>query len=319
MNNTMKVKFDWNKEVGGKNVSGSSVSLGQHQSFVPGTVVTNAASIAAARPNSFMQHLDVNDSNSNHSLSENLTLGSSTLNIGRGTFGIASSLPPTTQTCCLSDNGVKCPRPAGNASYSKRIQKMVAQKKLNLVVDKVARHIYICEHHKGEFFLLRVRSEEFFLFSLFSFSFSGLIQTIRVPPVAGKRKRKEIELDDLDYGDRDSNDFDFGSEDVGGRGSGDGGRGSGDGGRGSGDGPQIDLLSLPVNALRRYKKHFHIQARPGVNKPQLAEQLSRHLRSIPIIEKEAITYFIYMVRMNRNKLDKMDPKQATTAAYLDCN
>lgn len=133
--------------------------------------------------------------------------------------------------------------------------------------------------------------------------FPGLIQNIRVPPVTGKRKRKEIELDDLDYGDRDSNDFDFGTED-----------------RGGGDGPQIDLLSLPVNALRRYKKHFHIQARPGVNKPQLAEQLGRHLRSIPIIEKEAITYFIYMVKMNRNKLDKMDPKsQATTATYLDSN
>lgn len=136
----------------------------------------------------------------------------------------------------------------------------------------------------------------------------GQIQTIRVPPTTGKRKRKEIELDDLDYGDRDSNDFDFGPE------------GDHVGARAGGDGPQVDLLSLPVNALRRYKKHFHIQARPGINKPQLAEQLSRHLRTIPIIEKEAITYFIYMVKMNRNKLDKMDPKsqQATPAtAYLD--
>ena len=27
--------------------------------------------------------------------------------------------------CCLVDNGVKCPRASGNASYSKRIEKQV--------------------------------------------------------------------------------------------------------------------------------------------------------------------------------------------------
>lgn len=152
----MKVKFDWNKDMSAKGVPGSSVSLG-HQSFAPGTVVTNSASIAAARPNSFMQHLDINDNNSNNSLSgaDNLALGSTALNMAKGTFGIASSSMASTgsvQTCCLADNGVKCIRPAGNASYSKRIQKTVAQKKLNLSVDKTARHIYICEHHKGQCF-----------------------------------------------------------------------------------------------------------------------------------------------------------------------
>lgn len=160
MNSTMKVKFDWNKEIGTKAVGPSgAVSLAGHQqSFAPGSIVTNSASIAAARPNSFMQHLDVNDSNSNNSLcgADNLALGSSALNMGGrgGTFGIASSsMTPSgsnVQTCCLSDNGSKCPRPAGNASYSKRIQKTVAQKKLNLAVDKAARHIYICDYHKGK-------------------------------------------------------------------------------------------------------------------------------------------------------------------------
>ncbi len=29
----------------------------------------------------------------------------------------------------------------------------------------------------------------------------------------------------------------------------------------------------------------------------------RHFKSIPIYEKEAITYFIYMVKCNKNKLD----------------
>jgi hypothetical protein len=66
----------------------------------------------------------------------------------------------------------------------------------------------------------------------------------------------------------------------------------------------VDLASLQVNALRRYKKHFHVQAKPGLNKQQLAEVLHRHFRSIPVNEKEAITFFIYMIKCNKNKLDR---------------
>lgn len=54
-----------------------------------------------------------------------------------------------TQTCCLVEDQVRCQRSAGNASYSKRIQKTVQQKSLRLAIDTTARHIYICDHHKG--------------------------------------------------------------------------------------------------------------------------------------------------------------------------
>jgi len=39
-------------------------------------------------------------------------------------------------TCCLIDNGIRCHRPTGNASYSKRIAKTVTQRRLKLVVDQ---------------------------------------------------------------------------------------------------------------------------------------------------------------------------------------
>ena len=39
------------------------------------------------------------------------------------------------QQCCLVENGRRCGRVAGNASYSKRIQKTVAQRKLKLHMD----------------------------------------------------------------------------------------------------------------------------------------------------------------------------------------
>lgn len=34
---------------------------------------------------------------------------------------------------------------------------------------------------------------------------------------------------------------------------------------------QVDLFQLQVNTLRRYKRHYKLQTRPGLNKAQLAE------------------------------------------------
>ena len=39
------------------------------------------------------------------------------------------------QICCLMDDGDRCSRVAGNASYSKRIQKTVTQRRLKLHLD----------------------------------------------------------------------------------------------------------------------------------------------------------------------------------------
>ena len=50
----------------------------------------------------------------------------------------AAAWPSNTRNdlqCCLLDNGRRCSRIAGNASYNKRIQKTVAQKKLKLQLD----------------------------------------------------------------------------------------------------------------------------------------------------------------------------------------
>ncbi|XP_016349010.1 histone deacetylase complex subunit SAP30L-like, partial [Sinocyclocheilus anshuiensis] len=67
---------------------------------------------------------------------------------------------------------------------------------------------------------------------------------------------------------------------------------------------QVDLFQLQVNTLRRYKRHYKIQTRPGLNKAQLAETVSRHFRNIPVNEKETLTYFIYMVKSSKSRLDQ---------------
>ncbi|CAH3176694.1 unnamed protein product [Porites evermanni] len=141
------------------------------------------------------------------------------------------------QICCLVEDGERCKRPAGNASYSKRIQKTVSQRKLKLSLDANARHIYICEHHKN------------------------MIQSVR-----SKRKRKDSD-DDTEMS-------------------------------------EVDFCQLQVNTLRRYKRHYKLQTRPGLNKSQLVETIQRHFKQIPCPEKETVTYFIYMIKTHKSKLDQ---------------
>lgn len=51
--------------------------------------------------------------------------------------GEEDSRGATDQICCLVDEGERCSRPAGNASYSKRIQKTVTQRRLKLNLDQM--------------------------------------------------------------------------------------------------------------------------------------------------------------------------------------
>lgn len=144
----------------------------------------------------------INTNNNNNSINTNNSSNTTT----------NTSTNSNQSICCLIEDGHRCQRIAGNASYSKRIEKQVTQRKLRLTVDQRSVHSYICEHHKQ------------------------MIQSMRT---SAKRKRKDSE-------DDNSNDMESDSQDV-------------------------DLLALQVNTLRRYKKHYRIQTRPGLNKPQLAE------------------------------------------------
>merc|ERR1711878_140773 len=86
-------------------------------------------------------------------------------------------------------------------------------------------------------------------------------------------------------------------------------RDSEDSGETDSEHPEVDLFQLQMNTLRRYKKHFKVTARPGLNKAQLAEFLTRHLKTIPVAEKEALTYFIYMIKTKKSRLDNTELEQ----------
>jgi len=160
--------------------------------------------------------------------------------------------------CCLLENGKRCPRPASNASYSKRIQGTVAQRKLRLGMDPGSPHIYICDYHKS------------------------VIQTVRT-----KRKRRESE-DSVEEPVVAAPAVKQEQSDM------------------------VDLFQLQMNTLRRYKNHFKVTSRPGLNKAQLADSLSRHFHSLPVTEKEAITYFLYMVKTGASRLEQPGGKQQFT-------
>ncbi|KAL1459499.1 hypothetical protein WDU94_011473, partial [Cyamophila willieti] len=68
--------------------------------------------------------------------------------------------------------------------------------------------------------------------------------------------------------------------------------------------PDVDLFQLQVNTLRRYKKYFKVTTRPGMNKAQLAETLLKHFKTIPVVEKDVLSFFFYTVKSNTNKLDQ---------------
>ena len=52
------------------------------------------------------------------------------------------------QICCLVDDSQRCSRPAGNASYNKRIQKTVQQRRLKLTLDHSVRKKMISDIRK---------------------------------------------------------------------------------------------------------------------------------------------------------------------------
>ena len=116
----------------------------------------------------------------------------------------------------------------------------------------------------------------------------AMIQSART---SNKRKRKDSGDDDQSN-DGFTNAFDNQSHSLGAH----------------SDQPQPDLGALQVAPLRRMKKFFRLQTRPNLVKPQLVEQLLKSFKQTQVNEKEAITYFIYMVKTNRNKLDQ--PKGA---------
>lgn len=135
------------------------------------------------------------------------------------------------QTCCLIDENERCRNPAGNASYSKRIQKTVKDKRLKLSSDPTSQHIYICDYHKD-----------------------------RIQSARSKRRRKESE--------DDSNDTDI-------------------------DLPETpDLYQLQVNTLRRYKRHYKLQTRPGMKRAQLAD-VSIYLLILENLESALIRFYFH--------------------------
>ncbi|KAJ6224470.1 hypothetical protein RDWZM_003015 [Blomia tropicalis] len=170
------------------------------------------------------------------------------------------------QLCCLVENGIKCDRASGNASYSNRIAKQVAQRKLRLQEDSRSSHRYICEHHKQ------------------------MIQSIRT--IGKKKKRKDDDDDELNdlHGNDSSNDISSHPLSL--------NTNSSHKSYSSSSMYDIDLHTLQVSTLRRYKRHFRLSTKPGLNKNQLAEECTKHFRATTVNEKDVINSFIYTIKSN---------------------
>ena len=256
---------------------------------------------------------------------------------------------PNKYVCCLLDQGVRCDRVAGNASFSARIQKIVASKKMNFILDPIVRHTYICDHHKAVITVAKksvptareskaaarnlaaaaaaaaannvstnqLPTQHINNYNDVTMSPATIQHPVNLDLIASQGRLANnhtgmligmpirpgtqpvvyshyssgphpSQMGRLDPSIMTTSSFDGAGGDSLPSGSG---------------GVEVDLQQLQVNTLRRYKRHFRVQTRPGLNKMQLAESLKHHFRTLPIIEKEAITYFVYIVKSSRNKLD----------------
>lgn len=243
-------------------------------------------------------------------------------------------------TCCLLDNGIRCERAAGNASFSARIQKIVGTKKLNFALDPTVRHAYICEHHKAIITVAKKTQTALARESkanAMNFAANNNQNTLVTQPI-GKyndlsrqqqvQLQHPVNLEMLNNQSRLANNHTGALNNISVRpgtqiaysqyqganpnqvapmdmmmSSSYDNTGGDTFTPSSSSGVDVDLQQLQVNTLRRYKRHFRVQTKPGLNKLQLAESLKDHFRTLPIIEKEAITYFVYIVKVGRNKLD----------------
>lgn len=60
------------------------------------------------------------------------------------------------------------------------------------------------------------------------------------------------------------------------------------------DAPEIDWFQLQLNTLRRYKRHYKVQTRPGLNKAQLADVSMVPLSRISCLQTNATFKLIYI-------------------------
>ena len=58
----------------------------------------------------------------------------------------------------------------------------------------------------------------------------------------------------------------------------------------------VDFSLLHMNTLRRYKRNFKLQIKPGLNKAQLAEAVMLHFKTVRVSEKKIVPLFISMVK-----------------------
>ncbi|CAG0904680.1 unnamed protein product [Cyprideis torosa] len=229
------------------------------------------------------------------------------------------------QICCLLDSGRRCEKIAGNASYNKRVQKIVGQKNLRLTRDENAHHLYICDQHKSIIQSVRAkrkRRESPATPSASSLNVAGssvasetqhllVQQSVHTFPVTQSALPTQPPLQILSpshpssiqasasYGPPSQNPVHHFSSEI------------------SSltipspaisqqvdPGPEIDWNSLPLNALRRYRKFFKLQTASSSGKSSLADAVNRDFKTLPVSEKEILTYFIYMIKTGASKLDQ---------------
>lgn len=183
--------------------------------------------------------------------------------------------------CCLIDVE-KCQNLASTSHFSKRVERVVREAKLHVTVDQNALHLYICEHHKDIIKKARdsiKRRKEEAKRALqerheaHMKELERIKQNRQLHKIRQKMMMKPKSSIPVNSPITPSSPL------------------------------ELDLSTLSIQSLYRYKRIMAVQSNTGLTKQQLAKHMTEHLQTIRVNEKEVISYFLYMLKTGSNKLD----------------
>jgi histone deacetylase complex subunit SAP30 len=59
---------------------------------------------------------------------------------------------------------------------------------------------------------------------------------------------------------------------------------------------QLDFGKMDLVLLKRYKRHYRVRTKHNPTKAELAQSIARHFAALPVLETDAIPYFLYAVK-----------------------
>ena len=168
-------------------------------------------------------------------------------------------------SCCIVEKGIQCTNTAITNVPIKKLQKALSQSDSNFTMKMNIQTPLICSYHKEAIQASRQTRRKRRAVAVDT---KPNIQRIAIPPQAvhPPLHSPPSPVDDTNIMDN----------------------------------LELELGHLQLGTLRKCRKYFNLQTRAGTNRQQLAENIIKHFRNMPVKEKEVIDNFLKAVMKRQN-------------------